>query len=68
MVSDFKKKNVNGVKTILNEKDKEIEVLKSQVTLLQNHKSTMKYAFDKRVDELERYDRMVCLRIESVEH
>ena len=68
MVSDFKKKNMNGVKTILNEKDKEIEVLKSQVTLLQNHKSTMKYAFDKRVDELERYDRMVCLRIESVEH
>ena len=59
---------MNGVKTILNEKDKEIEVLKSQVTLLQNHKSTMKYAFDKRVDELERYDRMVCLRIESVEH
>ena len=68
MVSDFKKKNMNGVKTILNEKEKEVEVLKSQVTLLENHKSTMKYAFDERVDELERYGRMVCLRIESVEH
>ena len=68
LVSDFKKKITNGVQTILNEKDKEIEVLKSQITLLQNHVSTMKYAFDKRVDELERYGRRVCLRIEGVEH
>ena len=36
---------MNKVKAILNEKDKEIEDLKSQVTLLQNH---VKHALDKK--------------------
>ena len=35
LVSNLKKE----IKAILSEKDKEIEVLKSQVTLLQNHVS-----------------------------
>ena len=35
------------------EKDKEIEVLKSQVTLLQNYVTIVKHALDKKVDELE---------------
>ena len=30
--------------------------------------STVKHAFDKKVDELEQYGRRVCLRIEGVEH
>ena len=30
--------------------------------------STVKYALDKKVDELEQYGRSVCLRIEGVEH
>ena len=59
---------MNEVKAILSEKDKEIEVLKSQVTLLQSHASTVKHALDKKVDELEQYGRRVCLRIEGVEH
>ena len=68
LVSDLKKKIMREVKTILSEKDQEIEVLKSQVTLLQNHVSTVKHALDKKVDELEQYGRRVCLRIEGVEH
>ena len=56
------------VKAILSQKDKELRVLKSQVTLLQNHVSTVKHALDKKVDELEQYGRRVCLRIEGVEH
>ena len=55
-------------KAMLSEKDKEINVLKSQVTLLQNHVSKAKYAFDKKVDKLEQYGRRVYLRIECVEH
>ena len=35
------------VKAILSEKDKELEVLKSQVTLLENHVSTVKHSLDK---------------------
>ena len=35
------------VKAILSEKDKELGVLKSQVTLLQNHVSTVKHSLDK---------------------
>ena len=68
MVSDLKKEIMNEVKAILSEKDKEIEVLKSQVTLLQNHVSKVKHALNNKVDELEQYGRRVCLRIESVEH
>ena len=68
LVSDLKKEIMNEVKAILSEKDKEIEDLKSQVTLLQNHVSTVKHALDKKVDELEQYGRRVCLRIEGVEH
>ena len=41
------------VKAIPSEKNKEIEVLKSLVTLLQNHVSKVKHAVDKKVDELE---------------
>ena len=55
-------------KAMLSEKDKEIKALKSQVTLLQNHVSTVKYAFDKKFDKLEQHGRRVCLRIEGVEH
>ena len=44
-VSDLRKEIMNKVKAILNEKDKEIEDLKSQVTLLQNH---VKHALDKK--------------------
>ena len=68
LVSDLKKEIMNEVKAILSEKDKEIKVLKSQVTLLQNHVSTVRHALDKKVDELEQYGRRVCLRIEGVEH
>ena len=68
LVSDLKKEIMNEVQAILSEKDKETEFLKSQVTLLQNHVSTVKYALDKKVDELEQYGRSVCLRIEGVEH
>ena len=50
LVSDLKKKIMNEVKAILSEKNKGIEALKSQVTLLWNHVSTMKYALDKKVD------------------
>ena len=57
MVSALKKETMNEVKATLSEKDKEIEVLKSQVTLLQNHVSTMKHALNKKVDELEQYGR-----------
>ena len=56
------------VKAILSEKDKELGVLKSQVTLLQNHVSTVNHALDKIVGELEQYGGRVCLRIEGVEH
>ena len=55
-------------KAMLSEKDKEIKALKSQVTLLQNHVSTVKYAFDKKFDKLEQHGRRVCLRSEGVEH
>ena len=41
LVSDLKKEIMNDVKAILSEKDNKIEVLKSQVTLLQNHVSTI---------------------------
>ena len=41
LVSDLKKEIMNDVKAILSEKDNEIEVLKSQITLLQNHVSTI---------------------------
>ena len=68
LVSDLKKEIMNEVKAILSEKDKKIEDLKSQVTLLQNYVSTVKHALDKKVDELEQYGRRVCLRIERVEH
>ena len=53
LVFDLKKEIMNEIKTILSEKDKEVEVLKSQVTLLQNHVNTLKHALDKKVDELE---------------
>ena len=66
LISDLKKEIMN-VKAILSEKDKEIKVLKSQVTLLQNHVSTLKHALDKRVEELEQYGRRVCLSNEGVE-
>ena len=56
------------VKAILSQKDKELGVLKSQVTLLQNHVSTVNHALDKIVGELEQYGGRVCLRIEGVEH
>ena len=68
LVSDLKKEIMNKVKTMLSERDKEIEVLKSQVTLLQNHMSTVKHTLDKKVDELEQYGRRVCLHFEGVEH
>ena len=68
LVFDLKKEIMNEIKTILSEKDKEVEVLKSQVTLLQNHVNTLKHALDKKVDELEQYSRRVCHRIEGVEH
>ena len=67
VVSDLKKEIMNGVKAILSEKDIEIKVLKPQVTLLQNHISTVEHALDKKVDELEQYGRRVCLRVEGVE-
>ena len=57
LVSALKKETMNEVKATLSEKDKEIEVLKSQVTLLQNHVITMKHALNKKVDELEQYGR-----------
>ena len=66
LISDLKKEIMN-VKAILSKKDKEIKVMKSQVTLLQNHVSTLKHALDKRVEELEQYGRRVCLRSEGVE-
>ena len=53
---------------ILSGEDKEIGVLKSQVTLLQNHVSTVKHALDEKVDEIEQYGKRVCLCIEGVEH
>ena len=49
-------------------KNKEIELVKLQVTLLQNHVSTVKHTLDKKVDELEQYGRSICLHIEGVEH
>ena len=67
LVSDLNKEIMNEVEAVLNEKDKEIEALKSQFTLLQNHVSTVKHTLDKKVDELEQYGRRVCLRIEGVE-
>ena len=48
LVSDLKKEIMNEIKAILSEKDKEVEVLKSQVTLLQSHVSTLKHALDKK--------------------
>ena len=48
LVSDLKKEILNEVKAILSEKDKEIENLKSQITLLQNHVSTVKHALKKK--------------------
>ena len=68
LVSGLKKEIMNEIKAILSKKDKEIEDLKSQVTLLQNHVSTEKHALDKKVDELEQQSRRVCLRIEGAEH
>ena len=62
LVSDLKKGIMNEVKAILS------EVLNSQVTLLQNHVSTVKHALNKKVDELEQYGRRICLRVECVEH
>ena len=44
LVSDLKKEIMNEIKAILREKDKGMEDLKSQVTLLQNHVSTVKHA------------------------
>ena len=52
LVSDLSKEIMNEVKAILREKDKEIEALKSKVTLLQNHVNTVKHTLDKKVDEL----------------
>ena len=49
-------------------KDKEIEGLKSQINLLQNHPSSVKHALDKKVNELEQYGRRVHIRIEGVQH
>ena len=68
LVSDLKKEIKNEVKVIMSEKNKEIELLKLQVTLLQNHVSTVKHTLDKKVDELEQYGRSICLHIEGVEH
>ena len=48
-------------------KDKEIEGLKSQINLLQNHPSSVKHALDKKVNELEQYRRRVHIRIEGVQ-
>ena len=48
LVSDLKKEIMNEVKAILSKKDKEIKVLKSQVTLLQNHVSIVRHALDKK--------------------
>ena len=59
---------MNEVKAILSEKDKEIEVLKSKVTLFQDHVGTVKHALDKKVDELKQYGKKVCLHIEGVKH
>ena len=42
--------------------------MKRQVTLLQNHVSTVKHALNKKVDELEQYGRRVCCCIEGVKH
>ena len=49
MVSDLKKEIMNELKDILSKKDKEMEVLKSQVTLMSNHVSTVKHALDKKL-------------------
>ena len=48
LASDLKKEVMNEVKAILSEKDKGIEVVKSQVTLLQNHVSAVKHVLDKK--------------------
>ena len=68
LISNLKKEIMNEVKTILREKEKEIEASKSQITLLQNHVNTMKHTLDEKVDKLEQYGRRVYLRIEGVEH
>ena len=52
-MSDLKKEIMNVVKAILSEKDKKIKVLKSQVTLLQDHVSIVKHTLYEKVDELE---------------
>ena len=66
LVSALKKEIMNEVKATLSEKDKEIEVLKSQVTLLQNHVSTMKHALNKKVDELEQYGKYLHIEDLSI--
>ena len=43
LVSDLKKEIKKEVKVIMSDKNKEIELLKLQVTLLQNHVSTVKH-------------------------
>ena len=48
LASDLKKEVMNEVKAIMSEKDKGIEVVKSQVTLLQNHVSAVKHVLDKK--------------------
>ena len=48
LVPDLKKEIMNEFKAMLSEKEKEIEALKSQATLLQNHLSTVKHTLDKK--------------------
>ena len=59
---------LNRVKAILSEKDIEIEALKLQVTLSQNHVSAVKHTFNKKVDELEEFGKTFCVRTEGVEN
>ena len=64
MVSHLKKEIINEVKVLHSEKDKDIEILKSQVTLLQNHVGIVKHTLDKNMDKFNEMSDLQHLDIE----
>ena len=66
IIAEVKASILELVEQKFKEKDEKIEILESQVSMLQNHVTNLKHAYDKKIDDLEQYGRRLCLRIDNV--
>ena len=50
----------------MKERDERIEKLESSVAMLQQHVHNLKHVNTQKLDDLEQYGRLLCLRIEGI--